>query len=148
MQASQTGFDIVPRHFVGAASASRYQLILLDGRWSFAEAERELTEICMLKLSTKADLYKERMELALQQRSVVKDLVRDDDETGKNRILLHEAEYGFAEEAFLELSKQATTFQIRLLKITKSLRSLVSKRTELFLQVENEMRAGKLTAYW
>lgn len=96
-------------------------------------------------LSTKADLYKERMELALQQRSVVKDLVRDDDETGKNRILLHEAEYGFAEEAFLELSKQATTFQIRLLKITKSLRSLVSKRTELFLQVENEMRAGKLT---
>jgi uncharacterized coiled-coil protein SlyX len=69
----------------------------------------------------------------------------DHDRTTRDRILLLEAEYAFAEESFLELSRQATMFQTRLRKITASLHLLTSQRKQLFRQTDNEMSAGQVT---
>lgn len=129
---------------MGASLASREELIRLEGQWSFAEVEREYLENAMTMLSVKADGYLRRMEIAWDWRAN-KVNAEDSDEAKKNQALLHLAEYEFAEKAFLELSKQATTFQIRLSQCTTSLLSLTSARNRLLARIDREMLAGRLT---
>lgn len=140
--------DALPRHYVGATLNSRYRLVRLDAQWSYAEAERELTEQCMVRLCARADVYRRRMlsfgqgkldEIAGQvQREGHYDPAGD-------RVLLFEAEFNFAQLSFMELARQADVFRARLYGINASLASIASRRAQLYRQTDTEMRAGQLS---
>lgn len=89
----------------------------------------------MLKLTSRADVYWKRMVLASQKKKEASD--RED-------IWLFQAEYDLAEQSFVEMSKQATKFQLDLNTIAKLVRSLTTERDQLFRQIDHEMHTGRL----
>lgn len=116
-------------------------MIELDGKWCYTQTERTLAEYGMIELCAKADIYRKRMNSFLDKR--VLELSQGDEGT-KDRITLFDAEWTYAEQCFLELSRQATVFQHRLLEISAKLDVLAFERDQFYLQVDSEMRAGRL----
>lgn len=122
-----------------ASSASRKRLIWLDGQLSAVEAEWDQLNTSVLNLGRKADIYASRMSAAVGKLDEASKLELTE------RILLHQAEYWFAEEIFMELSHHASVFERRLHAATIVLESVRMERTRLCQQIEEEMEAGHLT---
>ena len=122
-----------------ASSASRRRLVLLDGHLSAVKAKRDQLTISVLRLGQKADLYALRMSAAV---------TKLEEATASNlndRVILHQAEYWFAEEIYLGLSHHASMFESRLNAANIVLDSVRMERTRLCQQIKDEMGAGQLT---
>lgn len=119
----------------------RDMLIELEGQWCYAETEKEFARFSMIRLSARADVYRQRVLSASQRKINVMKQV-DHGETAQDRALLLDAECVFAARSFVELSKQATIFQNRFHKAAILVDSLTSQRKELYGTVDKAMDAG------
>lgn len=85
------------------------------------------------------------MSTACKQAAELAKLWTNQDGTISDQILLLNAEYAFAEKSFLELSRQATAFQVHFHKITVLMKLFAVECNQLFLKMDKEMLPGQLT---
>lgn len=95
----------------------------------------------MVELCAEADIYRDRMRSFLDQRNAE---MEKNPKNEQGRIALFNAEWTFAEQCFLELSRQAAAYEARLHKINVALGRLSLERDQLHLHVGCEMRSGYL----
>lgn len=127
--------------YAGALPSSKQKLITLHGKWCYTRTERALAEYGMIELCAQADIYKGRMDFFLGQKNA--DADPDGDSKDQKLPALVNAEWTFAEQCFLELSRQASAYELRLRKINAALNLLSLERDQLYLQMDAEMRAGQ-----
>ena len=126
--------------YVGALSGSREKLIELHGKWCYTLTEKALAEYGMITLCAQADIYRQRMDYFLDQKMDVNGNTED----RADREALFDAEWVFAEQCFLELSRQATAFELRLNMINEALELLSFECDQLYRQIDGEIQAGWL----
>ena len=127
-------------HYIGALLGSRKKLIKLHGKWCYTLTEKALAEYGMITFCAQADIYRQSMDYFLDQKMDMNGNT-EDHEDGE---VLFDTEWVFAEQCFLELSHQATAFELHLNTINESLELLLFECDQLYHQINGEIQAGWL----